>query len=156
MGTLTWLLAGNCWYLMALNQILFFLRDKSTSSGWENTPGPSRNTPAVLALPWDGQGKANSPKLKALRPFSMCLLRDGPFLRGFLACGEEPPLWHRQSGHVGGAAPVPVQVWQLLGGCSAQVLSACSSCCIPHPESLSGNLQGSQCPVEHCQLMPKL
>lgn len=42
----------------------------------------------------------------------------------FLACGEEPPLWDRQSGDVRGTAEALGQVWQLLGSCSAQVLHA--------------------------------
>lgn len=115
----------------------------------ENTTGPAQNMLSVLALPWHGQGKANSPELKALRQFSMYFPKDGPFLSGFLACGEEPALWHRQSGDAGGAAPVPAGL-EAAGGLQYSH-PAHSSCCIPPPEALSGNLQGSQCPAVDCQ-----
>lgn len=93
--------------------------------------------------------KANSPELKALRQFSMYFLKDGPFLSGFLTCGGAPSVAQAEWG-CWRCSPRPRAGLAAAGGlqCSGP---AYSSCCIPHPGTLSGNLHGSQCPAVHCQ-----
>lgn len=112
----------------------------------ENTTGPAQNMPLVLALPWHGQGKANSPELKALSQFSIFPKRGSlpEWISGLWRGTPSVAEWGCWR-----CSPCPRAGLAAAGGlqCSDP---ACSSCCNPHPETFPGNL-----PVPCCGL-PKL